>query len=304
MFPLRTFRRTLPLAAIAALAALFSTPADGQAIPWRADVAQAMTQNSTGKDLFLNFTGSDWCGYCKRLDAEVFAEEGFQASAMKSFVFLFLDFPNGEQAKSKVVDEELCQKLRAQYGVEGFPSILLCDSTGNPYGRTGYLPIGPEKYAVHIEELRSGGEKVKALLANTDPEKQEALLLAAFPVLESQNLLSYPGYSKYLSAAEKLEALAGRVRNHHALKRLAELLSVREGIPDWEQVYEILKENPTLEGPEYLNACWGCATLYLAEAGKFSDAAALLRRILADPSVSENADTKKVIEAKLAEFEK
>jgi len=281
-------------------------PAAGATVdlPWVRDVARAKEQaKREKKDLFIDFTGSDWCGWCIRLDREVFQTPAFLAAAKDKFVFLYLDFPNGDEAKSKVVDEKLNESLREKYGVQGFPSILLCDADGNPYARTGYQPGGPEKYLGHLEELRAGGEKVKSLVANQDSAKAEELLVAAFPVLTTQDLLSYPEYAKYLEEAGKIESLAGDVKRIRAQKELLALLG-QGPAPDWAKVHEFLGANTDLSGPDFLNACWGCANEHLVKSGDYAGAAKLLQRMLADPLLAENEDGKKMIEAKIAEFEK
>ena len=71
---------------------LRATKVEGEenSLPWITDIRKAKTQAAAqGKDLFINFTGSDWCVWCKRLEAEVFAEESFVRKATENFVFLF-----------------------------------------------------------------------------------------------------------------------------------------------------------------------------------------------------------------------
>jgi thioredoxin-related protein len=308
----RAWRRdALPIALLIAIAAADLAAQDPAPaaeataeLPWIADVAKAKEQaKREKKDLFIDFTGSDWCGWCVRLDREVFKTPAFVAAARDKFVFLYLDFPNSDEAKAKVVDEKMNESLREKYGVQGFPSILLCDADGNPYARTGYQPGGPEKYLAHIEELRAGGEKLKALLANQDEAKAEELLVAAFPVLSTQDLLAFPEYGKFLTAAEKVESLAKQVKAIRAQKELLGMLSTGPA-PDWKKVHEFLGANPDLSGPDFLNACWGCANEHLAKSGDYAGATKLLQRMLADPLLASNDQGKQMIEEKLAEFEK
>ena len=133
-----------------------------QALPWVMDISVAREMASKeGKDILINFTGSDWCGWCKRLDAEVFVHPVFHETAGKQYIYLYLDFPRGEEAMAKVIDEALNNENRDQMSVNGFPTIILADSQMRPYGRTGYQPGGPEKYLEHLAELRTKGEKVQ-----------------------------------------------------------------------------------------------------------------------------------------------
>jgi thiol-disulfide isomerase/thioredoxin len=105
------------------------------------------------KDLLINFTGSDWCGWCIKLHKEVFAEEAFKTGVKDKFVLVELDFPRD---KSKLSAETLKQnkELGAKYEVEGYPTILLCDAEGRPFAATGYEKGGAEAYVKHLNELR------------------------------------------------------------------------------------------------------------------------------------------------------
>lgn len=129
-------------------------PAEATAEPawvsdWEAAKAQA---KKDGKDLFVDFTGSDWCGWCIRLHKEVFAHAEFSGPAAANFVFVELDFPRQKELSAEVKEQN--QRLQSEFGVEGFPTIFLADSEGRPYGQTGYQPGGPEKYLAHVNELR------------------------------------------------------------------------------------------------------------------------------------------------------
>ncbi|RYD23916.1 MAG: thioredoxin family protein [Verrucomicrobiaceae bacterium] len=121
---------------------------------WTSDFAAAKKQAAESKkDLLIDFTGSDWCGWCIKLNHEVFKHEPFKAGVKDSFVLVELDYPKD---KSKLSDETLKQneELGKQYQVAGYPTILLCDAGGKPYAATGYRPGGPEEYVKQLDELR------------------------------------------------------------------------------------------------------------------------------------------------------
>jgi thiol-disulfide isomerase/thioredoxin len=107
-----------------------------------------------GKDLLIDFTGSDWCGWCIRLQKEVFALEAFKRVAPKKFVLVEIDFPQGKKLPVELQQQN--ERLQKEFGVEGFPTILLADPQGRPYARTGYHEGGVEGYLKHLEELQSG----------------------------------------------------------------------------------------------------------------------------------------------------
>ena len=61
---------------------------------WHTDFAKARElSDATHKPIFGFFTGSDWCGWCHKLEADVFAKEAFVTWAKKNVVLLELDFP-------------------------------------------------------------------------------------------------------------------------------------------------------------------------------------------------------------------
>jgi thiol-disulfide isomerase/thioredoxin len=150
------FKVLLPAVAAACLAA----PAFADGPMWFADfdAAQAEAQK-TGKDMLVDFTGSDWCGWCKKLHAEVFDIEAFQKGVESDFVLVALDFPRDEAVKAKVPNPARNDELLKQHAVNGFPTILLMTPAGEVYGRTGYRPDGAEPYVAHLGELRTSGKR-------------------------------------------------------------------------------------------------------------------------------------------------
>ena len=134
-----------------------------EAVKWEADFDAAVARaKAEGKDLLVDFTGSDWCGWCVRLHEEVFAKEPFSAAAGKDYVLVALDFPQGDEAKAKVPNPERNQQVAEKYGIQSFPTVLLMTPEGDVFGQTGYQQGGPEKYVEHLGKLRTGG---KAALA-------------------------------------------------------------------------------------------------------------------------------------------
>ena len=113
------------------------------------EIAKAKAQFQ-GKDMLVDFTGSDWCSWCWRLNEEVFDRDAFKNAAPKSFVLVKLDYPRDT---SKMAQEIINQnkRLQEEYPFPGFPTIYLMDAQGRPYAQTGYQEGGPEKY---LESLR------------------------------------------------------------------------------------------------------------------------------------------------------
>lgn len=133
---------------------------DHEKATWYADFDEAVAAaKKADKDLLVDFTGSDWCGWCVRLHQEVFEHAEFERGVEPHFVLVALDFPRGEEAKAKVPNPERNGELQLKYGVRGFPTILLMTADGEVYGRTGYQPGGPGKYVESLDEMRTTGKR-------------------------------------------------------------------------------------------------------------------------------------------------
>jgi thioredoxin-related protein len=120
--------------------------------------AEAKAQNKT---LLILFTGSDWCPPCMMLDREVLEQPEFAAYAAKHLVLLEVDFPRVKMQSLEARAENL--KLASRYGIDGFPTVVLLDSSGEPIGALGYQPGGPKPFIAAIEKLsEAGGARVPA----------------------------------------------------------------------------------------------------------------------------------------------
>ena len=222
--------RHLFAAALAASLGLNSAFAGGEG--WTQDFEAAKKQAAESKkDLLIDFTGSDWCPPCKALTAQVLSKEEFRNLTKDKFVLVELDFPRQDEnvKKQSEADRERNQKLLEQYGVEGFPTLILTDAGGKPYAYTGFQPGGPEEYVKHLDELRTKGETMKSALEKAEKTegvtKAKALVEALgdlpdmavtnfYPTVVSQIKEADPkdetGYAKKLEAkAQMAEFEAG-----------------------------------------------------------------------------------------------
>ena len=113
--------------------------------------AAQVKAKAENKPMLLDFTGSDWCGWCIKLDKEVFGEAAFKDYAAAELVLVELDFPRGkgQSAELKAQNEALAK----QYGVRGFPTILVLSPDGELIEKTGYQRGGPEAYVEHIKGI-------------------------------------------------------------------------------------------------------------------------------------------------------
>jgi thioredoxin-related protein len=195
------------LAATATLAWTLTASTFAAADLWVSDFEKAkQTAATEGKDLLIDFTGSDWCSWCIKLHKEVFDLDAFKAAGPKSFVLVEIDFPQNKEKLSKETQEQNA-KLQRQFGIQGFPSIILADAQGRPYAKTGYQPGGAEKYVQHLDELR--GAKTKRDEAWKKAEGAQGLEKAKFLAAGLQALdpdLVAQHYSKVVAEITALDA--------------------------------------------------------------------------------------------------
>jgi len=120
-------------------------------LSWYINLEEAVkVAQEENKNILVNFTGSDWCGWCIKLDTEVFSQSEFGEYADENLILVKLDFPRKKQLPMD--EQEYNYGLSRKYGVRGFPTILLLDSDGNLVRQTGYQPGGAESYIKHIDE--------------------------------------------------------------------------------------------------------------------------------------------------------
>jgi thioredoxin-related protein len=146
------------VAAIALLCSQTSMAGSAGRVEWLTDLEQAkQVAAKNGKDLLIDFTGSTWCGWCMELEREVLATEEF-APAAADFVLVRLDYLPGEdnQLPERLPQEPPAPHVawKAAYGIKGFPTVFLADSTGRPYAVTGSIEKGPKEYRKHLSALR------------------------------------------------------------------------------------------------------------------------------------------------------
>lgn len=119
---------------------------------WETDFELAKQRaKDENKAILVDFTGSDWCGWCIKLKKEVFDQAAFQEYAKTNLIMVELDYPRKKvlPEKEKKQNEELAKKFE----IEGYPTILLLNSKGREVARTGYQEGGPEKYIEHVKGL-------------------------------------------------------------------------------------------------------------------------------------------------------
>jgi len=109
---------------------------------YKAALATAAKEN---KKVLLDFTGSDWCGWCIRLKKETFDQPSFKEYADKNLILVEVDFPQGKTLAPEVKKQN--DILQEQYQVQGFPTLVLLSPEGKLLKQqSGYIPGGPKGF--------------------------------------------------------------------------------------------------------------------------------------------------------------
>ena len=127
--------KTLILATLALITTCaLAEPKAGWSEDYKGSLSKAKEEK---KKVLLDFTGSDWCGWCIKLDKEVFSQDEFKKLAEKELVLVELDYP-----RSKTLPEELKKQnagLKDKFKIDGYPTIIQVSSSGRELKRwVGY----------------------------------------------------------------------------------------------------------------------------------------------------------------------
>ncbi len=137
-----------PRAAAAPASAAAAGPRLVWATNYRAAVAQAKEQD---RHVFLFFTGSDWCGWCMKLNQEILSTPEFARYAQEKLVLVEVDFPRGKSQSAELKKQNAT--LQRIFEIEGYPTVVVLDKAGRAVGRLGYQEGGPGPFVKALKAL-------------------------------------------------------------------------------------------------------------------------------------------------------
>ena len=121
---------------------------------WTDDI-QAAQQFARAKrvTVLALFTGSDWCHFCKVLDAQVLSTAAFRQAVQGKYLLLYVDFPRRNKPSPEVREQR--ELLAQKYGVHGFPTLVVLDRGERELDRIRGFPQGmtAEKYVEAIQNI-------------------------------------------------------------------------------------------------------------------------------------------------------
>ena len=150
------------LALLVALAGLV-VPAVQAGEPWYMELEEGRAAaTSQGKDLLIDFGGSDWCVPCKWLKERILSKAEFIERAGGTFVLVDIDLP----VRSPIPPDRKrrYEELQERYGIASVPTVVLAMADGRPYVRTTYRDAfqTPEAYWNYLAPLHERGRRLRA----------------------------------------------------------------------------------------------------------------------------------------------
>ena len=130
-----------------------------QELKWYTDVREAITvSNKVKKPMLMFFTGSDWCGWCIRLQNEVLKTPEFKKWATDNVVLVELDYPRRTPQTPELKNQN--NELQQAFGIQGFPTVYFTSAEAidgkvnfKGLGQTGYVAGGPSAWLTVAEGI-------------------------------------------------------------------------------------------------------------------------------------------------------
>ena len=139
------------------------------------DEAHTVSQKSN-KPIFGFFTGSDWCGWCIKLQKEVFAKAAFVTWAKENVVLFELDFPRRTPQSDELKAQN--QSLQQAFQVTGYPTIWVFttvkDEATQQYNLTAWGKLGYPAGAVAGKEEEKFLKDAEVVMASNPKKAQKA----------------------------------------------------------------------------------------------------------------------------------
>jgi len=144
-------------AAVLLASATMALASEGWMTDWEAAKAES---KKSGKPILINLTGSDWCGWCIRIEKKVFSTDTFQEFAKEHLVLMEADFPRKKEQPAELKKQN--EALKKQYLAGGYPTVWLLDAEGGKLSKDlGEFGDDPEKWV----------EMLGGLVAKHQPDK-------------------------------------------------------------------------------------------------------------------------------------
>ncbi|MFM1914616.1 MAG: hypothetical protein RLZZ531_285 [Bacteroidota bacterium] len=126
--------------------ASFAQKGGKEDVVWHTDLNKAIDiANKENKPLMLFFTGSDWCGWCKKLQKEVFMQSEFKKWAQENVILVEVDFPSASVQQAEELKAQN-RMLQQQFSVRGYPTCWFVNVDKLKDGKVNFTQLGSKGY--------------------------------------------------------------------------------------------------------------------------------------------------------------
>lgn len=200
------------------------------------EAAKALAKKE-GKDLFIEFTGSDWCKPCILFSKDVLSQPSFIDALTETFIFVILDFP--QEKVLPLAIQEQNDRLSKVYAIKGYPTVIFANADGQAYARAGYSRETAAEYlnkTLYFQTSKRESERAVVLAASLEPEQRMIRLAAILESMRNVGLLS--GYEEILAQIQKIDPQdkAGIVAQYYVPQKIDEIVSSLRAASDIDRV--------------------------------------------------------------------
>ena len=139
---------------------------------WSEDFAAAQERaGKEGKLILLAFSGSDWCGWCVKMEKDIYSNKKFLKKAGEDYVLVMIDSPRNKDILSKLAKKQNPELVR-KYGIRGYPSTIVVRPDGEEVRRFGgYQGDGVEAFLAQLGDVAAKSRQAKGAAKDASAEK-------------------------------------------------------------------------------------------------------------------------------------
>ena len=172
---MKTMKNVLVCALACGLAAATFGAKMSDSVPkgWSEDYAAACeTAKKENKFVLLAFSGSDWCGWCMKMEKEIYSNKSFIDGVKKRFIPVMIDSPQNKEILSPLAKKQNA-KLVKEFNVHGYPSTVVVRPNGEVVKRFGgYRQGGPQAFLDELNAAADAVDPAKAAAGNAPDDKK------------------------------------------------------------------------------------------------------------------------------------